>query len=51
MFTARGWAEREAAVRANWRKSGVPPAEVEQRLAKLRQRWAHIAHKTEPEDE
>lgn len=51
VFTARGWAEREAAVRANWRRSGVPPAEVEQRLAKLRQRWAHIANKTEPEDE
>ena len=51
VFTERGWAEREAAVRANWRKSGVPPAEVEQRLAKLRQRWAHIANKTEPEDE
>ena len=51
VFTARGWAEREAAVRANWRKSGVPPAEVEQRLEKLRQRWAHIANKTEPEDE
>ncbi len=51
IFTERGWAEREAVVRANWRQSGVPPAEVEQRLAKLRQRWAHIAHKTEPEDE
>ena len=50
-FTAHGWAEREAAVRANWRRSGVPPAEVEQRLEKLRQRWAHIANKTEPEDE
>ncbi len=51
VFTARGWAERAAAVRANWRKSGVPPAEVEQRLAKLRQRWAHIANKTEPDGE
>ena len=51
IFTKRGWAEREAVVRANWRKSGVPPAEVEQRLEKLRQRWAHIANKTEPEDE
>ena len=51
VFTERGWAEREAAVRANWRKSGVPPAEVEQRLEKLRQRWAHIANKTEPEGE
>lgn len=51
VFTARGWAEREAIVRANWRKTGVPPAEVEQRLAKLRQRWAHIANKTEPDDE
>ncbi len=49
VFTERGWAEREAAVRANWRKTGIPPAEVEQRLAKLRQRWAHIANKTEPE--
>ena len=51
VFTERGWAEREAAVRANWRQSGVPPAEVEQRLDKLRQRWAHIANKTEPEGE
>ena len=51
VFTERGWAEREAAVRANWRRSGVPPAEVEQRLEKLRHRWAHIASKTEPEDE
>lgn len=51
VFTESGWAEREAAVRANWRQNGVPPAEVEQRLAKLRQRWAHIANKTEPEDE
>ena len=51
VFTEGGWAEREAAVRANWRRSGVPPAEVEQRLEKLRHRWAHIANKTEPEDE
>ena len=51
VFTERGWAEREAAVRANWRQSGVPPAEVEQRLEKLRHRWAHIANKTEPEGE
>ena len=51
VFTERGWAEREAVVRANWRQSGVPPAEVEQRLEKLRQRWAHIANKKEPEDE